>query len=428
MKRDSNNATILLLTDDAYLQHLTLERKDQVMFDLFWLGFIAYSFGYSISQTTLVSFIVCQLFQSLGLISMIVAAFSQIRYKFEHPYLQVIFSLYLLWLLSIMLRGMVFDYNSIKVLLFDAYFGALLYFTPLVLLFPRNLFFYKRLFDVLFIFGIAFCGLTLVFAKVIVVADREDLVSRGIVEVFNRNLGIPTIFLLLTFLYHTPKRKILALGIALVVMLLALIKARRGLLLMTIIPLLIAYMFYLIESKSKILIILVSVVFGCAMVIYGMSIYEKSSLFSYMKDRGMEDTRTNVEVAFRRDLDTKDWLIGRGMLGEYYCPGIDENKTGYRSVIETDYLQTILKGGIISLGLLLLVIVPAMFLCLFASKNLLSKAAGAWIFWSILNMYPSNINTFSLNYLIMWISVGIGYSKAIRELPEEVLRLYFNPN
>lgn len=425
MGLSKHNPTLLLVQDDAYLAHLTLSKRDQNMQDLFWLGFLLYMVSYSIAQTTMVSWILCQAVQSVGLILMISGALSQMQRHFDHPYLKPVFIVYCLWLLGVMVRGFTMDYNLIKVLLFDAYFGSLLYFMPLVVLFPRNLFFYKRLFDVIFVFGIFYLGLSVLFAREILFADREDLVSRGIVEVFVRNLGIPSTFLTLTFLYQTKKRKALALGIALVSMLLALIKARRGLLLMTMIPLVISYLFYLIESKSKILIILVSILLGGIIVAYGLSLYEKSSLFTYMKDRGLEDTRTNVELAFYRDLDTQDWLFGRGMLGEYYCPGIDENKTGYRSVIETDYLQIILKGGLVSFVLLLMILIPAMFLALFASKNLLAKAAGAWIFWTILNMYPSNVNTFSMSYLIAWVAVGIGYSKAIRELPEEVMCLYF---
>jgi hypothetical protein len=424
---DKHTSTLLLVQDEAQLNYLTLSKKDQQLQDLFWLGLLMYLLGYAVAQTTLVSYIMCQAAQMLGLVLMLTGAISQIRLRFESPYLRGLFTLYCLWLLGVMFRGMTFDYNVIKILLFDAYFGALLYFAPLVVLFPRNLFFYKRLFDVIFILGIAYLGLSILFIRTILITDPKDLVSQGVVEVFNRNLAIPSTFLLLTFLYHPRKRKLLALGISFMGMLLAIMKARRGLSLMIAIPLLIAYLFSLIESKSKLMIIIVSVFLGSVLIAYGLSLYESNSLFDNLKERGLEDTRTNVEVAFRKDMSFQDWWLGRGMLGEYYCPGIDDNKTGLRSVIETDYLQTILKGGLISLGLLLAIITPAMFLGLFASKNLLSKAAGAWIFWTILNMYPSNVNTFSMNYLIMWLSVGIAYSKTMRELPDEVLRLYFNP-
>ncbi|AEE53262.1 hypothetical protein [Haliscomenobacter hydrossis] len=425
---NKSKATLLLISDDAYVQHLTLQKKDQLLLDLFWLGFITYTLGYAVSQTTYVSWIICQAFQSLGIISMLLAAFSQIQFRFDNFYLRFLYSFYVLWLISIMIRGFTLDYLLIKIMLFDAWFGALLYFAPLLLLFPRNLFFYKRLFDAILVLGLAFLFLTVLFARQIVFADFENLVSRGIVEIFSRTLAIPSAFVLLTFIYHTKKRKLISLVIVAVPILLAIIKARRGLILMSVLPLMIAYVFYLYESKAKTLVVIVTVLIFSVMVGYGLSVYEESAIFSKLKDRGLEDTRSTVEDCFYRDMSTLDWLIGKGLLGQYYCPGIDQgNTSGYRPVIETDYLQTILKGGIVSFVLMLLITLPAAFLGLFRSKNLFAKAAGAWIVLALINMYPSSVNTFTLNYLLVWISVGICYSKAIRDLPDEVLKLYFNP-
>ena len=429
MEVGKNNPTLLLIADDAYLKHLTLPRKDQLLLDLFWSGFLMYTLGYAVSQTTYVNYIICQAFQSLGIISMVLAAFSQLQFKFDGFYLKCVFTLYLLWLLSVIFRGATSDYSVIKIMLFDAWFGALLYFAPLFLLFPRNLFFYKRLFDTILILGLVFLGLSALFVREIIFADQENLTSRNIVEIFSRTLGMPVSFVLLTFIYHSNTRKILAFLILLIIMLVAIMKARRGLLLMASLPALVASAFYLYESKVKILVIVVFMFFAGLLFFYGLSIYEESTLLAYLKDRGLEDTRSNVEQCFYRDMTTKDWLIGKGLLGEYYCPGIDpDNRTGLRHVIETDYLQTILKGGIISFGLMLLIVLPAAFLGIFASKNLFAKAAGIWIVLALFNMYPSSVNTFTLNYLMVWVSVGICYSKAIRMLPDEVLKLYFNPS
>jgi len=47
----------------------------------------------------------------------------------------------------------------------------------------------------------------------------------------------------------------------------------------------------------------------------------------------MEDTRSGVEICFYQDMGIKDWIIGRGMIGEYFCPGIDPNEvTSYRGL------------------------------------------------------------------------------------------------
>ena len=83
-------------------------------------------------------------------------------------------------------------------------------------------------------------------------------------------------------------------------------------------------------------------------------------------------------------------------------------------MIETDYLNIILKGGIISLVLLFMIAIPAIIKGLFYSKNILSKAAAFWIILWFMELYPANVNSFSLNHILVWISIGICYSKEIR--------------
>jgi hypothetical protein len=153
----------------------------------------------------------------------------------------------------------------------------------------------------------------------------------------------------------------------------------------------------------------------------------KSGVFGFLVERGTEDTRTPVEECFYDDMKERDWIIGRGMAGEYFCPIVEEDADikGYRAAIETGYLQIILNGGMISLGLLLLMAVPAIICGIFFSKNILSKAAGFWILLWMLSLYPANVATFSLNYILVWISIGICYSGTIRNMPESVIKQSF---
>jgi hypothetical protein len=145
-------------------------------------------------------------------------------------------------------------------------------------------------------------------------------------------------------------------------------------------------------------------------------------------DRISQDSRSEVEQYFFRDLKPIDWIIGKGINGKYFCP-IGDGLGGItilRNGIETDYLNIILKGGIISLGLKLLIAIPAIINGLFHSKNLLSKAAGIWIFFYLIDLYPSPVTTFSLNYLLVWISIGICYSKELRDLSDDGIKKVFS--
>jgi hypothetical protein len=165
----------------------------------------------------------------------------------------------------------------------------------------------------------------------------------------------------------------------------------------------------------------------CLSAIYATAAYKvNEGLFGFLLERGSEDTRSGVEEFFYADMKTNDWIVGKGINGSYFCPNIEEDlPTNYRTVIETGYLQIILKGGLISLILYLLITVPAIFLGLFHSKNLLSKAAALWILFALISLYPTQVNTFTLRYLLVWVCVGICYSKNIRNLEESILLDYF---
>jgi hypothetical protein len=125
-------------------------------------------------------------------------------------------------------------------------------------------------------------------------------------------------------------------------------------------------------------------------------------------------------------MTSRDWITGKGMNGKYYCPIVlDVNDpSGSRTVIETGYLQIILKGGILSLSLLLLILIPAVYFGFFKSKNILSKAAAMFILLWIIYLKPVVGVAFSMHYVLVWISVGICYSKKINNLSDGQIKEY----
>lgn len=396
--------------------------------NFFWIGFIIYSASFALSTTTTVNFIVCQVLQILGFILFVPTAIKLIQWKFDNNYLKILYILYCGWLLIVIFRGISFEYNNLKFMLFDAEFGLFRYFVPLILLFPKNLLYYKKLFKVIVILGILFIIYDILFLDNLLDLNYTNNSTKFTFEYFTKILSVPSGFIMLTFIYHPNRRKFLAFLVIAVSVGFAILRARRALLFMTISPLVISYMLYLFAGKRKYLIILFSLFIGSFLFFYAVKVYNenKYGVFSLMTERMYEDTRTGVEEYFYQDMNTQDWIIGKGINGQYFCPGIDlNNLTGYRGMIETDYLNIILKGGIISLGLLLLIVIPAIFKGIFYSKNMLSKAAGIWILLWLMELYPANVNSFSLNHLLVWISIGICYSKKIRELSDDSLRECF---
>jgi hypothetical protein len=412
--------------DDINRSETYISNQQKQNLNIFWIGYSIYILAYCLTATVVyIKLVQLQMLQFLGLALVFYGALNIIKFKFNDQYLKTIFIAYFLWLMGTMVRGIGFDINYIKELLLDPGYGMLIYFVPLMLFFPQNFAYYKKLFNVILILSLFYVLFSTIFVKHVLDPDRRSTLSQGIVENFSM-ISYPVGFVLLTYLYHIPKKRLVAFGVMMLMFLFAIYRARRGMIFMCITTLLFFLMVYLIVSKKTFMVVYLAIFIAIVGALYYSSLYNQTNfgIFNFLMERSDEDTRTGVEVAFNEDMTQTDWLIGKGIRGDYYCPGIDSYFSAYRSVIETGYLQIILKGGIISLVLLLLILVPAFIKGLFYSKNILSKAAGIWILLWIFYLYPTVSNGFTLHYMIIWISVGICYSKKIRNLTDGQIKLY----
>jgi len=393
-----------------------------VAMNLFWLGFIVYIASFVISTSDEVNYVICNIFQITGLLLMVPSAVLLMSLKIENTYLKAVFFVYILWLLSVVIRGIQFDYESIKQLLFDPSSGLFLYLVPLVILIPVSSSLIRRLFTTIAALSIIYLLYDLIFIRQLLY-PYENMRSQAMFEYFTQHLSLPGGFFLLTYIYHSKKNNLMILFTLAVTFVLAVIRARRGLMLMSFSMLFFAFFIYQYVNKTRVVNIIVSLFF-VIMLTYGVvRIYSENrkDTFSLITERIGQQTRLEVEQYFYRDLKTKDWIIGKGMNGEYFCPGVNEGEgriTIYRKVIETGFLQIILKGGVISLGLLALIAFPAIFKGLFNSRNILSKAAGIWVLLLFFFLYPATPTMFSLHYIIVWISIGICYSDRLRNLTD----------
>jgi len=365
--------------------------------------------------------------QLIGLTLFIYASARLITFKFESRYLAAVYSVYMLWIFTVILRGISGDYEYIKQLLFDSEVGIFLYLVPLIILFPKNVLFYKRMFEAIFLLNVFYVIYIIVFSGNFIGTDVNDPFSREILEVSTKNLSFPGGFVLLTYIYHSKKSKLLALAVISMAVLLAILRARRGLVFMGTSILTFSYLIYGFINKAK--SFHTSFATFCLALLLVFSFVglnaSDSGLFSSFANRIDDDSRTGVQICLFEEMSPLDWIVGKGMHGQYYCPTIDAIDIDYRSLIETGYLNIILKGGLVSLILLLMILVPAIFRGLFLSNNILSKGAAFWIIAWMMYSHPSTVTTFSFNYLLVWISVGICYSKRLRSMTDKSIRELF---
>lgn len=395
---------------------------------LFWLGFFLFTLASIIAATEYVNIKLCQAVQAIGFVMLVLGTIKNIEFKFDSLYLKTIFYIYILWLFITVIRGFEFpiSFDFLKEFIFGGANHGLIYFVPLILLFPKKLPYYWKLFDVIFLFGITYLILCVVFIKDLLSSGDSQL-GQTVVESITI-LSTPIGFILLSSYYHSKKRNLLSVIIIIASLLFAIIRARRGLIFITSSIMISSILVYFFHSRKKIFIIYIFVFLALLAGIYTNSIYKvnDNKLFSFLAERGTEDTRLGVELYFYDDMQETDWIIGKGLTGKYFCPDIEKNQpTNYRFLIETGYLQIILKGGILSLGLLMLIVIPASIKGLFLSRNMLGKAAAIWILLFIIKLYPTHSVSFDLNYLLVWISVGICFSPTILKMTDKELKLKF---
>jgi hypothetical protein len=412
------------LFDDSYSE------RTSKAFNQFWAGFILYSTCYTLMISGVVPAKVTYL-QLLGIIIFIIPAVQLVRFKIENLYLRFLYIIYYAWLLYVVSRGFQFNKEYLFNTFIEAYSGIFLYLAPLILLFPKNLIYLKKVITVIVILSVIYVLSDIIFIKALLASESEE--GKTVIEYFAKILGIPCGFILLTIVYYNDKRKFWGfMGrawpffVIILTILLAAIRARRGLMFMALIILVFTYIIFNYVYRNNLFFKFFPIVIIFFVFVYAINVYteKKSGVFSLLTERLKEDSRSEVVDYFYIDMTKHDWMVGRGIDGYYYCPtGATED--GYRSVIETDYLQIMLKGGWISLGLLGLIAIPAIFLGLFYSKNTLSKAAAMWIILWAIDLFPATVNAFTLNYLLVWISIGICYSKEIRKMPEEVVKEHF---
>jgi hypothetical protein len=414
-------------TDNYLLEKQETSNVQLNYLNLFWVGFIIYTLSYVIKGGGFVNLKIGEFLQFIGLLLLLPMSVLLIKIKIESNYLRFLLFIYIIWAISVIVRGLEFNYPYIKALLINADQGGLLYLAPLILFFQQDAIFLKKLFNIIVVLGIFYFIYDVLFIRSLLDRSFE---TQNVVETLVRNLSMPCGFLLLTYKFHLKKRNLFATAVMVLSVLFSIYKARRGLSSTLILILIAAYFLYLYSTKKKVLIIYLSILFTCLGALYATSIYQinNNKLLNFIAQRGDTDTRSAVEDYFYDDLNEKDWFIGKGINGEYYCPDIEVDQlTDYRDYIETGYLQIILKGGLVRLGLFLLIALPAIILGLFFSRNILSKGSAIWIIIAILSLYPATVESFNLQYLLVWISIGICYTKNIRIMSDtEIVKWIYN--
>lgn len=386
-------------------------------YSLFWISVIIYSLGF-LSYVS--DHFISQLSLLLMIIGLIGIGYSFIRLskiQISSSYLSFVFALFMLWQIYIIFRGIQdFNFTMLLNLLFSPYY-FLHYLIPLVILIPANIFFAKTLFKFFIILSI------LLFIVFFAYTNELLHTNLNFSEQAVWTLGTGSGFLLLTWNYQNNKIKLIAFLTVLLSFFIATVMGRRNIMLTFSNYMVFSILIIILNStqsiKTKVYVLTAALLL--IIIALNIYIYNQDKLFNRISGHFTENTREIVYTAFFKDMSTTDWIVGKGFLGEYYCPGAEEGKDT-RFVIESGYFQTILKGGLINLGLFLLIALPAAFLGIVKSRNIISKASGTIVILWLIDMFPWGLPTMNIRYILLWTCIGICYSKEIRKLTDNEIR------
>ena len=323
----------------------------------------------------------------------------------------------IMWIVLMMLRFYEGDIRHFHRLFFSSY-GFLCYISPFIVYLDIDSEKLKQLAKWGVINIIAYCCVVYYFRDIFMVETAQELWTQFEEDEYYNYLNIGQLisfsyvyiglFVIYGKMYY--KTFIFVLFATIIGIIVPLLLGRRSACAMVLIFVLLYFVLKLRSNFSWILISLM--IFWGLYTLYITYIVEIEQLFPILFDRLTDDTRTWAEQELYRDFENDYWsiLFGRGILGMYHSPTY-----GPRTLIETGWLQMILKGGIVFLSLYLYILISSFIKGFFYSKNRLVNAMSLYIFANVLFLYPAGYLSTDLRMICLWICVGCCSCSSLRK-------------
>lgn len=330
----------------------------------------------------------------------------------------------LLWTVIMCLRGFEFNYDFYRSLVISPYV-LLPYLLPLTV----NYFNFSDFKNILTIIHVT-NGIYLIFIALYFIQPGNDiLLALGFVEDASKYLAFPNFLMLFSIQRLTRNQKILSLIVFFVGFLIAVYTARRSLTwVYGCASVLLFYLRYINTKGSflkKIRFFFLMGFLSFAMYI-GYVKYEHS-LFGNLIEKLDLDSRGTVLRDFERDMQFGDLIFGRGLNGKYKLvetdPEINADYSSYRNIIESGYLNILLKGGYIYLLLILAIYLKAIYNGLFKSKNNFAKIFACFVLLHIFEAYPAGILTFNMRFVLIWFCIAMCWNSRFLNAKNNELEL-----
>jgi len=318
-------------------------------------------------------------------------------------YYKYLFIILLLWTGFVVINNFNFQFSSI-VTLFGHYQFVWAWIVPLSIVIGFNNNIYLKL-NFFFIFILIFGN---IFAIIILATRENTQILFGILE-WMAVLPI----LIFSLPYQKIQKKIIILSSLVLYVIISYKVSQRA----NYIFLFLIIVFYIIINRNSILKTeksLLKIVF-IGMIIIISVIWFSMNLLNIISDNPqlVADTRSFLYKELISDMDIKELIVGRGIMGTYYSPYFDyTRKHGLggdfyiRIVNEIGYLHMILKGGIIMLVLNVAILLPVSIKGLSDNSDYYSKISGSYIMLYLFLWTVSYYSVYSFEYILLWIAAG----------------------
>ncbi|PZP44637.1 MAG: hypothetical protein DI598_14245 [Pseudopedobacter saltans] len=400
---------------------MKLGKKNIDNFDCIAIGLILHTIGeiFFISSKP-----ICYTFCALGIIFPLIGFLMSSKDREIVGVPRIILFSYTCWNIITVLRPILagdFDKQSFSPI---TPYMVLSFFVPLfaTLKYNRQVVF-KKILNYNMFCGIIGFLLAMVFSKELLLSNMVDMSYEEYQEYVDL-VNIPATFLLISstsILFNSflsKKLKFIAWSSFVLGFIVMSIGARRSGLVNYLILIVFQIIVYFkrkdIKFKSLKLVAILGILFLATFYIAN----NLETLFPLLRSRVDEDSRSGVEDYFYASFNgkTSDWIFGRGLTGTYFCPFFADVN---RNIIETGYLNIILKGGLLSLFFYLYLLGYAFFNGLFRSKNVFIKGLSLYILLHIIILIPFGIPFYSYEFFILWVAVVCCFSKSLRILSDK---------
>lgn len=354
------------------------------------------------------------LFLVFSVMAFVLGAFHEYRYNAQEihsRWMQIFWGGLILWGVATIIRDITTDKQDLMTL-FGNHYTAWAWITPLAVLYGRYLGNWQKCNSTfVLITGLASAGVTVA----LIWNYQLAFILTSLLAIYP--------YLLFTWKVQSNRTRFVAIWGMICFLCISFIESFRTGLLSVALSLVFFGLIRLREinianPRSAMLILIIVCLFSTA-IFYGQSMFETIEGWALGYEEGLyTDSRSFLFREMLEDLSGSERFIGRGALGRYWSTYFASPRVGgdapERIVVEVGYLQMFLKGGYVMVGLFLLVTVPAAWLGIFRSENCITRACGFLVLGHLLIAFILNIPSYSLNNILLWLSVGACWSDQLR--------------